>query len=190
MEEKNQKTVVAFIAGLLIGGLLVWVFSVAPDKKNDMGVEVEKKEQSDEKKSDAPEGESDKGAVSTEGDKGGASTASPTVVAQGAGSIVVEDQAAGTKVALGAVTMPVENGWIVVHEVRDSALGNILGAARYSTKEGLTPKEVELLRATESGKTYQVMLYSEDGDRQFNKLKDTPITTDTGARITDDFKAN
>ena len=188
MEEKNQKTVVAFIAGLLIGGLLVWVFSVAPDKKNEGGLETTKTEETDGAKDDTAADE-ETAAPETANDKGGATAPSPRVVASGTGSIVVEDQAAGMKVAIGAVTMPVENGWIVVHEVRDGVLGNILGAARYNDKEGLKPAAVELLRATEAGKTYQVMLYNEDGDRSFNKQKDVALTTDAGARITDDFIA-
>ena len=34
-KQEGQKTVVSFIAGLLIGGLLVWVFSDAPDSQSD-----------------------------------------------------------------------------------------------------------------------------------------------------------
>ena len=32
-KQESQKTVVAFITGLLIGGLLVWVFSATPEDK-------------------------------------------------------------------------------------------------------------------------------------------------------------
>ncbi len=188
MEEKNQKTVVAFIAGLLIGGLLVWVFSAAPQDKKVTEKTYDTTTLTDE--TDYPIGstaETDDTADQGNGDD----SATPTdmIVPAGKGSIVAKDQKAGVVVVLSAVTMPVKNGWIVVHEVRDGGLGNILGASRYSEKDGLKPTQVELLRATTAGQTYHVVVYTENGDRVFDKQDDMPVKTADGALVEDTFVA-
>ncbi len=192
MEDKNQKTVVAFIAGLLIGGLLVWVFSVAPGKKNNNALDTQGTTTDEQGAMTASTSD-----TNVTGDKGAdtkmtnTTTMPATTVATGAGSIVVEDQKAGWTVALGAVTMPVANGWLVVHDTNaDGSLGKILGAARYSSKEGLKPTAVSLLRATVAGKTYAVVVYSENGDHVFDpKNEDKLVMTADGKSVSDMFKA-
>lgn len=138
MEEtqKNQKTVVAFIAGLLIGGLLVWVFSIAPEKRKDgelkMDADFSEVEKSSNEASDTEE------VVAGEAKKIDVKNLLAPVV--GAGSIVVDDQASGAVVKLGAVTFPVDAGWVVVHETNtDGSLGNALGASRFGLAAGLVP---------------------------------------------------
>lgn len=183
-KEKNQKTVVAFIAGLLIGGLLVWVFSVTDNKKTD-GLQMDL----------TPDENAEMNSEETEGTN--TNTTSETtpsspdaVVAAGAGSITVDDQPAGVVVLLGEVKMPVENGWLVVHEVNDDgSLANALGAVRYSDAEGLKPTKIELLRGTVAGKSYRVVAYTENGDRVFDKHDDMPITISGGSRVEDAFTA-
>jgi len=183
---KNQKTVVAFVAGLLVGGLLVWMFSASSDNKktaeefnqDDVQGEVSDVDEdvSVEKNTNASEKDAVKKVIA------------PAVVATGSGSITVEDQAPGAVVTLGSVTFPVDAGWVVVHEVNtDGSLGNILGASRYGLKESLTPKTVELLRATTLGKTYHVVMYNDNGDKVFDKADDVPVTTEGGSRIEDAF---
>ncbi len=193
-KDKNQKTVVAFVAGLLIGGLLVWVFGIAPDKKKDLTVDMKNDT------SDVMEGEkmgSDEKDMETNDTKadskpttGGSSSA---VVAKGSGSITADDQSAGgagSTVALAKVDMPVESGWIVVHEVNaDGSLGNALGASRYSKNEGLIPTTVTLLRGTKAGSTYKVVVYNENGDRTFDRKVDVAVTVDGGGLIEDSFVA-
>ncbi len=190
-QEKKQKTIVAFIAGLLIGGLLVWVFGVSPkDVKKE--VAVGKTDVTD--VSDTVKDAEVASETKTNGKGGEVVEKKPAVtetVAKGAGSISVADQDAGAVVTLGAFTMPVDNAWIVVHELNaGGTLGNALGASRYSKTEGLIPKTVELLRSTEAGKTYHVVLYSENGDRVFDLKEDALITTEGGDRIEDAFKTN
>lgn len=172
-KEKNQKTVVAFIAGLLIGGLLVWVFSIAPQdekqelKTNDGG------EKTVEQTNSSIETVGDASASPTTTMPPVAGKRAATVVADGDASVAVADQAAGVRVALEALVMPVDNGWVVIHEVNaDGSIGNALGASRYSKSEGLTPKSVELLRAMSAGMSYQAVLYSDNGDKIFNLAED------------------
>lgn len=184
--QKNQKTVVAFIAGLLIGGLLVWVFSIAPQERKNGELKME----GDFSEVDDSSEEGKGGDTETPANKQ-AEMKTPVIAAvQGAGSIVVDDQTSGSVVKLGAVTFPVDAGWVVVHETNtDGALGNALGASRFGLKDGLVPTQIELLRATSAGKTYKVVFYSENGDKVFDKKDDARITAEGGAAIEDAFTA-
>lgn len=188
-KEKNQKTVVAFIAGLLIGGLLVWVFSIAPKdekqelKTNDGG------EKTVEQTNSSIETVGDASASPTTTMPPVAGKRAATVVADGDASVAVADQAAGVRVALEALVMPVDNGWVVIHEVNaDGSIGNALGASRYSKSEGLTPKSVELLRAMSAGMSYQAVLYSDNGDKIFNLAEDGALIKGE-TKVSDSFAA-
>ncbi len=167
--QENQKTVVAFITGLLIGGLLVWVFSSTPEGKVQQTVNEDTKEQVNE------EDEADK-AKEVE------ATNSDTV---GAGSLTIADQSAGKVVLLGETKVPTKNGWIVVRDYTNGIGGKVLGAARYSADEGLMPKSVELIRETVKGSSYQVVFFTNKGDTGFSMTEDTIID---GMGTT--FKAN
>lgn len=162
-KQEGQKTVVAFITGLLIGGLLVWVFSSTPDEVT------------------PPENEDvtteERATTSTNNQGASVSTATTNTntSSDGEGSLSVDDQAAGKTVTLGKTTYPDTNGWIVVRDYANGVVGNILGAARYSTTEGLTPTKVTLLRSTVEGKTYKVMFHSENGDKKFSSATDKAI---------------
>ena len=162
--QDRQKTVVAFVAGLLIGGLLVWVFSSSigstrTDDENGFDVNND----------DSGELLDDDGGMSN-GDADDGSANGPTP--DGDGSLEVNDQAAGQTVVIADVSYPTTGGWIVVREMG----GRILGAARYDTEVGLLPTSVTLLRATETGDDYEVVFYSEDGDRQFRTAFDAQIS--------------
>jgi hypothetical protein len=168
-KQEGQKTVVAFITGLLIGGLLVWVFSSTPA---DQMAETTDDETTTEVTVDTESTDTNDAVVTT--DKG---TDTPKVMAvAGNGSLDVADQAAGDSVALGEVKYPSEAGWIVVRDYTNGASGNVLGAARYNLEEGLTPSTVSLLRKTVSGSTYQVGFYNDNGDKAFS-LKDDVLVT-------------
>jgi len=170
-KQESQKTVVAFIAGLLIGGLLVWVFTGTPeteapvvDTRDDTQVT-----ETDDTDDIFTNGTVDDEAATTPDDA--VATPAPT----GNGSVSVNDQPAGAAVALGAVAYPATEGWIAVHESIGGSLGNALGAARFNTAAGLTPTSVSLLRATTPGETYSVVFYSENGDRIFDLRTDAQI---------------
>ncbi len=173
-KQESQKTVVAFITGLLIGGLLVWVFSSTPEGSKDVELTTD----------DAKTTETTK--TTTETNTTTPTTETPaTKTAVGEGKIAVTDQKSGMKVALGDVTLPAKSGWVVVRDYLDGVPGNILGAARYSVDEGLMPKSVDLMRATTVGSSYQVVFFTNEGGIEFrlgeDKLVDGIATT---------FKAN
>ncbi len=170
-KQESQKTVVAFITGLLIGGLLVWVFSSTPEDKMEQNSDTTDTEEiavGDEKT--IVVGKTDTTVTKEE---------------VGDGSIMVSDQKAGVTVALGLTKVPTKAGWIVVRDYMDGVPGNILGAARYSADEGLMPTTVELQRGTTVGSSYQVVFYTNAGDIGFKIGEDTPIN---GFATT--FKAN
>jgi cytoskeletal protein RodZ len=162
-KQEGQKTVVAFITGLLIGGLLVWVFSSTPDEVTP----PENEEVTTEEKANT--------STNTQSASVSTATTNTNTSSDGKGSLSVDDQPAGKTVILGKTSYPDENGWIVVRDYANGAVGNILGAARYSTTEGLTPTKVTLLRSTVAGKTYTVMFHSENGDKKFSSADDKPM---------------
>jgi hypothetical protein len=102
-----------------------------------------------------------------------------TTTVVGKGELKVADQDAGTVVTIEASSFPTENGWVVVRDYMDGTLGNVLGAARFSSEEGLVPTAVNLLRKTEEGSSYRALFYTESGDKEFSLKNDTPI--DSGA---------
>jgi len=162
--QDRQKTVVAFVAGLLVGGLLVWVFSSTGSKAP---------------VSDQASNNSNDVAVNDTSANGSNDTTTTANTSEkiilSAGSFTVADQAAGMSVALGKISFPSANGWVVVRDYENGVGGNILGAARYEAGVGLSPESVELLRKTETGKSYQVVFFNENGDKIFDKATDAEI---------------
>lgn len=173
-KQESQKTVVAFIAGLLIGGLLVWVFSGNPEEHKDMDMDADNtSEMSEDMDADDTEADSDDASASTN------DTAETSAVAElpvGDGAASVMDQAAGLEVSLSGATFPSDEGWIAVRNYNDGQFGNVLGAARYSKEQGLVPEMVTLLAPTVAGNTYAIVFYSENGDRMFNLAEDVQVT--------------
>lgn len=174
-KQEGQKTVVAFIAGLLIGGLLVWVFSSSPETTPaETNMDTTDGETASEETSNTNTGarstnaDSSTRATDLKEDESGA--ASANIIREGA--LTVSDQPAGSVVVLNVTTFPTNAGWIVVRDYAGGVSGSILGAARYNETEGLVPQSVNLLRATESGSTYQVVYFSENGDRVFDLSDD------------------
>jgi len=160
-KQEGQKTVVSFIAGLLIGGLLVWVFGgspnqeMTPEETNDTHVTEEAQEEETQNE------ETTKERTST--------------LNVGNGAVDVVDQPAGNVVTLTGATFPTEEGWVAVRTYPNGQLGSILGAARYSKEQELVPSQVHLLAPTTSGKEYAVVFFSEDGDHEFNLASDAQI---------------
>lgn len=163
-KQEGQKTVVSFIAGLLIGGLLVWVFAGTPT--NDMS-STEHKQESSEMEESSDE-EMEKGAEESQVEE-------EVVLEVGSGTTSVANQKAGMSVTLDGATFPTEEGWVAVRIYRNGQLGSILGAARYSKTQGLIPAEVSLLAPTTAGRDYAVVFFSEDGDREFNLANDVQV---------------
>jgi hypothetical protein len=160
-KQEAQKTIVAFVVGLLIGGLLVWAFSGPTDKK--MSKESETPTKAEEVKVEVSADE-----TTTE--------ATPTL-SVGEGKIVVNNQAAGDSVAIASAVYPVAEGWIGVRDYSDEKLGLILGVVRVSESQGLVPKDIVLQRATKAGGNYAIVVYTENGDRSFNLADDVQVDT-------------
>lgn len=165
--EEGKKTIVAFVVGLLIGGLLVWAFTgsepaEAPESTDEPTTEVT----SD---TAAGEGETDTTEVATD------TPTTPATLPVGDGSIIVENQPASSRVAMVSATYPVAEGWIGVRDYTAGNLGGILGVVRFSESQGLVPSDIILQRPTRPGNTYAVVIFTEDGDRQFNSAGDVQI---------------
>ena len=179
--QDGQKTVVAFVAGLLVGGLLVWIFNdapaVAPTADTESDTAAETGEQNNDEQ--AAEGDADNTAEAGSDSDAEQIAELPT----GDGSAQVSITTAGTVVPLASATFPTDEGWVGVRTMVNGEVANILGAARYSKEQGLVPEEIQLLTPTIAGREYAIVYFTEDGDRQFNPRLDTqidgPVTTFT-----------
>ncbi len=163
-KEESQKTVVSFVFGLLIGGLLVWAF---------MGGDKDDNKPMDEKKEDAA-------ATSTEEAKktDEAKTETPvSTLPMGEGKVVVNDKKAGRSVPLAEVSYPIEEGWIGVREYNDGKLGYINGVIRFSKAGNVVPNAIPLVTPTVAGREYAVMMYTSGGDKSFNSATDKQLDT-------------
>lgn len=166
-KQENQKTIVAFAAGLLIGGLLVWVFAGGTPNTQDT-TDEEGATTTEEVDGDV-EGE----ATSTDDESTNDDEADAApVMQQGEGAVDLGDQSAGSRVTLESATFPTDEGWIGVRDYVDGQIGGILGVARFSKEQGLIPQEIALQRATKAGNTYAIVFFSENGDRVFNTAND------------------
>jgi len=175
--EESQKTVVSFIVGLLIGGLLVWAFSgkgADAPKPADVITET---------KTEAPAASTDTKITKTSASNETIKPATKPTAAATAASLPVGDGkvsigtsiAAGKTVPLDSATFPTKEGWVGVRDFSDGKLGGLLGVARFSAEQGLVPTDIELLRATVAGKQYAIVFYSENGDRKFDLATDVQI---------------
>ncbi len=185
MDDKTQaskKTVVAFVAGLLIGGFLVWLFSGTPNtpapSKTTNRIDTGTTQKGSDTGMDKTE------TTNTE------TSASKTESVASDFTFSVINQSAGMNVSLGDnVSYPSAQGWIAVHEDVDGKPGSAIGAARYETTVGLKPTQVELMRKTVAGKTYRVIFYNESGDHVFDRKTDTPMTNKSGGLVETTFVA-
>ena len=160
MKTDNQKTIVSFVVGLLIGGLLVWAFS-GPSEEDTHIDEIG----------------NDTGAMMEESDETTDEAAETPRLTVGDGEIVVDDQPAGSSVAIEKAEYPVSEGWIGIRTYENGELSNILGVNRFSESQGLVPTTIELVTPTVSGKTYAVVIYEEDGDFDFSLSGDMQLET-------------
>ena len=174
-KQENQKTIVAFAAGLLIGGLLVWIFSgqqevpKQADKITTTDVKTTEVKVTDVKTNT---GETVKVEEKPE-------------MKVGAGAVEVKDQAVSKSVAIGGATFPSDEGWVGVRDYVDGKIGYILGVARYSKSQGLIPSTITLQRPTIAGREYAIVFFKESGDKKFNAAVDTQLEG-----VVKTFKAN
>ena len=188
MEAENQggqKTLVAFISGLLIGGLVMMVFTAGP-KKN-ATPEVSKNDTA----ATAPANTDATDAPKTDTPAVVAPTPAPKAeVAVGTGSITLGAEKAGRVVTLGAITFPATDGWIAVQVMNGETLGATLGASRFETKVGLIPKSVELVAGQlVAGHTYAVVFHASNGDHMYSSKLDTVMNGADGKFLGTTFTA-
>ncbi len=164
-KEETQKTVVSFIFGLLIGGLLVWAFmggdAQGPTPKDTEGDKTEMSTST----------EATETSTSTE-----AAAPAPTLPV-GEGKVTIANMAAGRTVMLGETTFPIEEGWIGVREYNDGKLGFINGVIRFSKAGNVVPTSIPLVTPTRAGREYAVVMFTEGGDKAFNSATDKQIDT-------------
>jgi hypothetical protein len=168
-KQEGQKTIVSFIVGLLIGGLLVWAFS-GPE----VNAPTDADKKADSEKSESKDSEKEE-TNNTEAESEEVTTPEVATLPVGDGKVTVENQAAGSFVTLTSATYPVSEGWIGVREYQDEKLGGLLGVARFSEAQGLVPTGVTLVRATTAGKNYAVVVYTESGDLKFSLADDKQL---------------
>jgi cytoskeletal protein RodZ len=166
-KQEGQKTVVAFITGLLIGGLLVWVFSSSPEAQ----APSESTTENAPAETSVNTGDTSTVVESSTTEKPVTNTPTPV----GAGVLSAANQKAGKTVSALVTSYPAEAGWVVVRDYTNGTTGKVLGAARYNIEEGLFPSSIELIRPTVKGNEYQVSFYSENGDKKFATKDDTPV---------------
>ena len=183
-KQEGQKTVVSFIVGLLIGGLLVWAFSGpaadTPNSKTDNDETEQVDDESTDEEEDDDEGSSTNNS-SSNNDNSSSSVVDETPVEKpvlqvGEGDIkLASEQSVGTSIPLESATYPIKEGWIGVRTYENGQLGSLLGVVRFSEEQGLVPNNIILQYPTTAGKEYAVVIYSESGDRKFNLAEDVQI---------------
>ena len=165
----GSKTLVAFVVGLLIGGLLVWAFS-SPNNNADQADETIDSEVTETATSTEDQ------AATEEEETGGENVApSAPVLPVGEGVIEVNDQPAGMSVSLERATYPIEEGWIGVRDYNNGQLGFIKGVVRFSAAAGRVPESVILQNRTMAGQEYAVVIFSDNGDGTFNPAGDVQV---------------
>jgi len=108
----------------------------------------------------------------------------PVLAAQG-DVVHVKDQQEGSQVFLSRLELT-RSGWAAVREINDGVLGNILGAKRFDA--GVHQGIIPILRNTEAGKHYVVILYTDDGDKIFDFEKDAVIVDTEGNLVLMQFE--
>jgi hypothetical protein len=181
--QESQKTLVSFVVGLLIGGLIVWMFTgsttQAPvvDETTEGATSSASNVVEEQENTSSEEGESSDDSTEPTNDESINEDDSTTTssMSVGDGDVSVSNQDASDMVALDAVTYPMSDGWIGVAEYSSDRIGNLLGVARFSQAEGLVPESIQLLRATEPGKTYAIVFYGPSESKEFNVAKNERV---------------
>lgn len=172
-KEEGKKTIVSFVVGLLIGGILVWAFTGGENTEKPVTQNQDDTETNANNKNEV-EGEPGDQEIAGEEVE---DTQTSNDLPMGDGSITVLDQVAGASIAMASASYPIEEGWIGVRDFSNEKLGSILGVVRFSKTQGLVPEEIILQRPTVTGKNYAVVIFTENGDRVFNSATDVQLPT-------------
>jgi hypothetical protein len=105
----------------------------------------------------------------------------------GAGNrIVLTDQFPGNIVYVSTVELT-KGGFVAIHKDDAGKPGAIIGTLYF--EPGVRPGSVNLTEKTVEGGKYYAVLYTDDGDKKFDAVKDVPLTDSTGNPIMKMFKA-
>lgn len=168
-ETGNSKTQSAVVAALVIGLLVGFFIGRSWGERSEVVPEkglVENVENASNMKDSVGSGTKTEEGVNKETVSSGNVT----------GEVTVADQSAGMSAVVSKVTLS-DAGWVVVREDTGNGMGNILGA-HWLPAGTVTDVSVELLRGTEAKKNYFVALYTDNGDKKFDKVTDLPIAVD------------
>lgn len=182
----NQKVLVSALVGFIIGAAAIWVWTVSTavpqtgmEAKTDVVAAVDNATDS--------ETETEMPTKTITEVVPESPAVSPARSMSNSDLITVAAQKAGMSVKA-HVTFEAP-GWVAVHEENAGGIGNVLGANWLPSGE--QDVTVDLLRATVAGMTYHVVLYNDDGDRQFDYKKgDANLLDGSKQPIQASFKAN
>ena len=145
----NWVIIGAVVVVLLLGG--VWLMQRSTDESMDSGT---------------PTTGTNTGGNGTTPTTGTGTT--PITTSAEGEKITVDNQAAGVSVRIASMNLTRET-WVAVRDER-----SILGAGRFAA--GTASGSVELLRGTEAGKSYSVVVYIDNGNRAFDLTGDELVT--------------
>jgi hypothetical protein len=176
MNEQQQKMLASFIAGLVIGALVVWFWS-------SIGVtRSASRRAADTPAATSTESASSTGAIAASSDASGTPPVqsgghSPVTIGSGEPSITVSGDQKGSVIQLARAMLPDINGWIVARPIRDGTAEHPIGASHFH--DGYWTDTIELVKPLISGAQYQVIVYRDDGNNVFSSISDTPYTDST-----------
>lgn len=196
MNNNKGNLVIVFLIGLIVGFGIGQIGGGETDEKVSVETDSAQEEQHNDKNDgDAmvmKETHTDDPAMEISGDTMMSTSEQKKVDeitsrAAGTNTIVVANQPAGDAVVVSLLSLE-KSGWIAIHEDRDGALGNILGARRFNEGQYVA-ETVKLLRGTVGGATYHAVLHLDDGDSNFNYKTEIPVRDALGSLIAEDFVA-
>lgn len=152
---QRYRTALVFVLGLIIGAGSMWLWGINQQSGDTVAQQ-------------GTTGAGQDHSTST------GTNSTDTGAASEAVSVTVPDQPAGPRVQIESVSVATST-WVAVHEtLPDGSAGNALGA--YIFDPGDETGMVRLLRSTAGEETYQVRLYQDDGDRDFELEEDALIS--------------
>lgn len=108
-----------------------------------------------------------------------------SLIAKGENTLVVNSQPAGSFVILSMIAIET-SGWVAVREAVNETPGVILGAARFDAGNYFGEK-IKLLRDTQEGGNYMVVLHADNGDKEFDFKTEVPVKDSAGNLIAEEF---
>lgn len=153
-------SIVAVVVGLIVGLALGywWGSAAAEDDHDDVMIEDDAAMDDDSMMEDDDD--------SSDSMTGG--------ISETGGSVSVSDQAAGALVELDRLTLSGAT-WVAVRDER-----GIMGA-QWLPVGTYTDATVTLLRPTVAGETYFIVLYADNGDKQFSSSADTVVVANAAS---------